>query len=137
MLLVNYKTYNNLAKHLGISNSSLKSWINQTRTPTLRTLDKIADKLGCHTCDLLKNKPLPLCIRTQNNSHATLCRNLKIFFIEHQCFSIAQKLLLLENQISDYVLVSYLRSTNYKLPSLYKLDKIADALNIESYKLIA
>ena len=100
-------------------------------------IDKISNKLGCYSSDLLTpnyafNEP-KLCM---NDSHITLVRNLSIILINNHCFSTASKLALMDNVITDYALQSYMRNTNYKSPTLEKLDLIANALDLHTYELL-
>lgn len=135
-LLISEETYNRLALKLGVSNSCLKSWVTRQRTPSIRSIDKVANQLGCHSYQLIRSSPIAYGNAKNNDSHISFCRNLGIIFIEQQCFSVPQKLAILNQQISDFALSSYFRTTNYKLPTLQKLDDIACALGIETYKLL-
>lgn len=65
------------------------------------------------------------------------CENLNIIFLKNQCFSIPQKLNLLNNVVTDFALQSYFRKQNYKLPTLSKLDIIADALGVSACSLLS
>ncbi len=135
--LLNGKTYEELALYLDVSSSTLKSWINGNRSPALKSIDKLANKIGCYSADLLnidadiENKNIHT-----NDSHYSFVKNLNIIFLQNQCFSIPQKLNLLNNVVTDFALQSYLRKKNYKLPTLSKLDLIADQLDINTYNLL-
>lgn len=135
-LLKETLTQKELAKILDVSESSVKSWIGSYRKPTLRKVDMIANRLGCRTLELIKHGSLSYKTTRTNNSHITFCRNLKKYFIEYQCFNIPQKLSLLDNHLSDFALKSYLRKEHYKMPTLTGLDKIANSLHIETFKLL-
>lgn len=137
-LLKNHKSYENLALYLGISNSTLKSWINGNRRPSLKTIDKMANKIGCYSADFItyKSRIEDKNIHT-NSSHLLFVKNLNIIFLKNHCFSMPNKLSLLNNVVTDYALQSYLRKRNYKNPTLTKLDLIADALNIPTYILLS
>lgn len=52
-MLLNGKSYAELALYLDVPSSTLKSWINGNRCPTLKNIDKIANKIGCYSSDLL------------------------------------------------------------------------------------
>lgn len=129
--------YGKLASALDVPVSTLKSWVNGRRCPSLKALDKISNTIGCSSYELilpgavLKNKGAAL-----NNSRSAFVRNLNIIFIEKRCFSIPQKLNLLANGITDFALKSYMRKTNFKTPTLSKLDCIADSLNVPTYELL-
>lgn len=136
-LLKTHSSYEKLSFYLDVPTSTLKSWINANRVPSLKMLDKISNKLGCYSSDLLTpnyafNEPKS-CV---NDSHITLVRNLSIIFINNHCFSTASKLALMDNVITDYALQSYMRNTNYKSPTLEKLDLIANALDLHTYELL-
>lgn len=135
MLLV-YETYDKLALHLGISTDTLKSWILKTRTPKLSNLDLIANKLGCHSSDLINDVPITNTGEYNNFSRLNFVKNINIIFAERGCYNTAQKLNLLNNVISDYMLISYMRKNNYRTPTLNILDIIADQLDIRTYELI-
>ena len=136
--LLKGKSYSELAMYLGVPSSTLKSWINGSRCPTLRNIDKLANRIGCYSSDLLNSK---VCIINKNvhsnDSHISFVKNLNIVFLKNQCFSTPQKLALLNHVVTDFALQSYLRKQNYKLPTLSKLDVIADALGISTYSLLS
>ncbi len=137
-LLKGHKSYENLALSLGVPNSTVKSWINGTRCPSLKTIDKIANKIGCYSADFITED---CCIENKNihsnSSHSLFVKNLNILFLKNHCFSLPHKLSLLDNVVTDYALQSYLRKQNYKTPTLSKLDLIADALNMPTYVLLS
>ena len=136
-LLTVYSTYEKLALFLDTPVSTVKSWINGTRNPSLKTLDKIANKIGCFSYELrcndasLKNIGFYM-----NNSHNTFVTNLNIIFLQKHCITTPQKLNALENVVTDFALQSYLRKENFKSPTLLKLDLIADSLGLETYTLL-
>lgn len=136
--LLNGKTYEELALYLDVSSSALKSWINGNRSPALKSIDKLANRIGCYSANLLRtdsnieNKGIHT-----NDSHHAFVKNLNIIFLKNQCFSIPQKLNLLNNIVTDFALQSYLRKKNYKLPTLSKLDLIADELSVNAYSLLS
>lgn len=135
--LLNGKSYSELALYLNVPSSTLKSWINGSRRPTLRNIDKIANRIGCYSSDLLNSKGHVMDRNVHSNdSHLSFVKNLNIIFLKNQCFSTPQKLILLNNAVTDFALQSYLRKQNYKLPTLSKLDVIADALGISTYSLL-
>lgn len=134
--LTEYDTYENLALFLGVSDSTLKSWLLGTRSPKLSSIDIIANRIGCYSSDLINNMPISDVGFHQNCSRDNFVKNINIIFIENQCFSMPQKLNLLNNSVTDYALISYLRKSNYRTPTLSKLDLIANQLNINSFELI-
>lgn len=135
--LLNGKSYSELALYLNVPSSTLKSWINGSRCPTLRNIDKLANRIGCHSSDLLNSEVHIIDKNVHlNDSHLSFVKNLNIIFLTNQCFSTPQKLALLNNVITDFALQSYLRKQDYKLPTLSKLDVIADALGISTYSLL-
>lgn len=135
-LLFECGTYKKLSELLNLPESSIKCWILHKRIPKLSTLDIIALKLNCTTSDLLNPAPLNRNGTNTKPSRDIFVKNLNIFFVNKGCYSIPQKLYLIDNVISDFTLISYLRTQNYRVPTLEKLDAIADALNIQSYELL-
>lgn len=136
-VLLNDKSYSELAQYLNISPSTLKSWINGSRCPTLKNIDKLANKIGCYSSDLLTPKVHIINKNVHSNdSHLSFVKNLNILFLKKQCFSTPQKLALLNNTITDFALQSYLRKQDYRLPTLSKLDVIANELGIPTYSLL-
>ena len=135
-LLLDCGTYKNLSELLNLPESSLKCWILHKRTPKLSTLDIIASKLNCTTSDLLNPATLNRNGTNTNSSRDNFVKNLNICFVNRGCYSIPQKLYLIDNVINDFTLISYFRVQNYRTPTLEKLDAIADALNIQSYELL-
>lgn len=131
-----YNSYEKLASFLGVSTNTLKSWMLGTRTPKLARIDYIANKLGCHSSDLINNLEIIRNGFDNNKSQENFVKNLNIIFIENQCFSMPQKLNLLNNVITDFALNSYLRSTNFRTPTIAKLDLIANQLDIKTFELI-
>jgi len=135
--LYDFQTHKKTAEKLGVSESSLKSWLAGKRTPSIRSLDRIANRIGCSTYQFIKNYyPLEYGKPIHNDAHIPLRKNLETIFIERQCFSLSQKLALLQNQISDLKLISYLRVRNNRLPTLANLEVMAQALGLETYKLL-
>ena len=135
--LYDFQNHKAVAEKLCVSESSLKSWLAGRRTPSIRSLDRVANNIGCSTYQLLKGCfPLKYGKSAHNNAHIPLRKNLEAIFIEHQRFSLPQKLSLLQNQISDLMLISYLRPRNNRLPTLMNLEAMAQALGIEAYKLL-
>ena len=130
------RTLKETARKIGVSESCLKSWLAQKRAPSIRSLDRVADHIGCPTYQLVRRYPLEYGGNYLNNSHSALRKNLEAFFIKHQRFSMLQKLSLLQNEISDLSLTSYLRTKNYRLPTLHKLETIAQVLGVEAYELL-
>ena len=83
-LLRTHSSYEKLSFYLDVPTSTLKSWINANRVPSLKMINKISNKLGCYSSDLLTpnyafNEPKS-CV---NDSHITLVRNLSIIFINN------------------------------------------------------
>ncbi len=138
VMLKLHKSYANLALYLGVPISTLKSWVNGSRCPSLNAIDKLANKVGCYPADFItaggriEDKNIHA-----NSSQSVFVKNLNILFLEKQCFSIPQKLALLDNVVTDFALQSYLRKQNCKCPTLMKLDLIADALNISTHILLS
>ncbi|MCL2386936.1 MAG: helix-turn-helix domain-containing protein [Defluviitaleaceae bacterium] len=124
------------AEKLGFPESSLRSWLNYQRTPSIRSLDKIANRIGCLTYQLIRNQPLEFGKHRDNNSNIPLRINLSKFFADNGCRFMAQKLSLLQHQVTEDMLKSYLRIKDYRIPSLQKLEAMAQALGVETHKLL-
>lgn len=135
-MLSDYKTYDKLALFLGISTDTLKSWMLKTRYPKLSNLDLIANRLGCYSADLINTEIITNIGKYNNCCRANFVKNISIIFLDKGCYNTAQKLNLLNNVITDYMLISYMRKNNYRTPTLNNLDTIADQLNIKTYELI-
>ena len=135
-LLLECGSYKKLSEMLNLPESSLKCWMLYKRTPKLSTLDTIAAELNCTTSDLLNPAPLNRNGTNTNTSRENFVKNLNIYFVKKGCYSIPQKLYLLNNVISDCTLISYFRTNDYRVPTLKKLDAIANALKITSYELL-
>jgi len=134
----NLLKYSELANHLGISESSLKQWESNSRTPTLNKLDCICDKLSIPTYILLqKDAELDVDYNyTKNNSREVLIKNLEDVFLTKGCFSWRSKTALFYGFVSEDMLKSYFRKINYRIPPLKKLDEMAEALGVPTYQLI-
>ena len=135
-LLLECGSYRKMSQVLNLPESSLKCWILRKRTPKLSTLDVIASKLNCTTSDLLNPVPLNRNGTNTKSSRDIFVQNLNIFFVNKGCYSIPQKLYLIDNVVSDFTLNSYFRSNDYRVPTLKKLDEIADALDTNTYELL-
>ncbi len=129
--------YIKLASDLNVSLSTLKCWMSGQRVPSLSSLKKLADELGCHTYNLIEpsgNIERAYIINT--DIHKVLAERLQIIFLERGATSVLNKLKVLNFSISQDSLTSYLRSKDFRLPTLSKLDLIADALRIKSFELL-
>ncbi len=131
-------SYHELALHLQVNESTLKGWLSGSRHPTIKRLDQIADQLGCFTHELIcPHSPILFHKNPRkNHSHHAFSQNLGIIFNQKGCYRTVQKLTLLEGLVTDFALQSYLREQNYRLPTLKKLDQIADVLQMEAYLLL-
>ena len=56
MLVEKKKTGLWLAEQLGVSNTTVSKWCSNTTQPSLPTLDRIAELLGCDTRLLINNR---------------------------------------------------------------------------------
>lgn len=52
-MLLDGKAYEKSALYFDVSSSKLKSWINGNRSPALKNIHKLANKVGCYSADLL------------------------------------------------------------------------------------
>lgn len=136
--------YEALASRLSIKLSTLKGWMSQKRMPTLKTIDKIADCLGCHTYQLLKpDGQLKNAGISFNDSSTIFLQNLQAIFNENKKFSLIEKHNLVnsdykpdDHYITETMLISYLRTNRRRIPPLKTLDYIARSLKVESYELL-
>lgn len=136
--------YECLASKIAVNLSTLKGWMSQQRTPTLKTIDKIANLLGCHTFQMLKPDGQMENIGIADNDSATaFLQNLQAIFNEKKKFSLIEKCSLVndayndgDKYITETMLISYLRKNSRRIPSLRVIDYIAKSLKMESYKLL-
>ena len=137
-------SYASLASEISVNLSTLKCWMSQQRAPTLKTIDKIANRLGCYAYQLLKPDG-----QTGNNgiftndSATAFTQNLQAIFNEQKKFSLAEKCALVnsdykpdDNCITETMLTSYFRKNSRRIPSLKTLDYISRALKVEPYELL-
>lgn len=137
-------SYVSLASKISVNLSTLKNWMSQNRAPTLKTIDKIANCLGCHAYQLLKPDGKMDNVGVSTNDSATaFLQNLQAIFNEKKKFRLIEKCDLVngdyqdgDNYITETMLISYFRKNSRRVPSLKILDYIAKSLKIETYKLI-
>ena len=130
--------YIDIAAYLGISISTLKQWESKKRYPTLNALDRVGDKLNVPTYLLLqKESDLTVTCRiSKNNSREIFINNLEEIFTNKGRFSWRAKTSLFFGFVSEDMLKSYFRKTNYRVPPLKILDEMAEALGVPTYQLI-
>ena len=137
-------SYEALASKLSIKLSTLKGWMSLKRTPTLKTIDRIADCLGCHTYQLLKpDGQLENSGISINDSPTTFLQNIQAIFNEKKKFSLIEKHSLVNSDytpddkyITEPMLISYLRTNRRRVPPLKTIDYIARSLKVKSYELL-
>ena len=131
-------TYSEIAKFLDVTEYSVKHWQNKTRSPSLKKIDELSDRIGCPSYTLLQRdgKIFAEVEFINNNSRKILIKNLQEIFLETGRFSWNDKTALFYGFVSEDVLKSYFREKNYKVPPLKKLDDMAEALGIPTYILI-
>lgn len=134
----NLLRYSDISEYLNVSESSIKQWESSSRTPTIKKLDYICDKLMIPTYILLqKDADLDANYNyTGNNSREIFIKNLEDIFMTNGCFSWRNKTALFFGFVSEDMLKSYFRKINYRVPPLKKLDEMAEALGIPTYQLI-
>lgn len=133
----NLKTYREVADYLNVTEDALKHWKNKSRSPSLKKIDEIGDRIQCHSYSLLQ-KEGELFIEIEyikNNSRNALLSNLREYFMQHGKFSWNDKAALFYGFVSEDALKSYFRAENYKTPPLSKLDEMAEALGKPTYEL--
>lgn len=131
-------TYADIAQFLNVTEYSIKRWQSKTRCPSLKKIDQMGDRIGCHSYALIqKNGDVFAEIEfLQNNSREILLRNLQKYFMQAGRFSWNDKAALFYGFVSEDVLKSYFREENFKTPPLSKLDEMAEALGKPTYELI-
>lgn len=131
-------TYADIAQFLNVTEDSIKRWQNKTRCPSLKKIDQMGDRIGCHSYALIqKSGEIFAEIEfMQNNSREILLRNLQEYFMQAGRFSWNDKAALFYGFVSEDVLKSYFREENFKTPPLSKLDEMAEALGKPTYELI-
>lgn len=131
-------TYREIANYLNVTEDALKRWKNKSRSPSLRKIDEIGDRLKCYSYSLLqKDGDLFVEIEcVKNDSRNALLSNLREYFMQYGRFSWNDKAALFYGFISEDVLKSYFRKENYKTPPLSRLDEMAEALGKPAYELI-
>lgn len=131
-------TYREIANYLNVTEEALKRWKNKSRSPSLRKIDEIGDRLKCYSYSLLqKDGDLFTEIEcVKNDSRNALLSNLREYFMQYGRFSWNDKAALFYGFISEDVLKSYFRKENYKTPPLSRLDEMAEALGKPAYELI-
>lgn len=131
-------TYGDIAKFLNVTEDTIKRWQSKTRCPSLKRIDQISDRIGCHSYSLIeKGGEIFAQIEfLQNNSRDILINNLKEYFLQAGRFSWNDKAALFYGFVSEDALKSYFREENYKTPPLKKLDEMAEALGKPTYELI-
>lgn len=134
----NLSTYREIADYLNVTEDALKRWQNKSRSPSLKKIDEICDRIKCYSYSFLqKDGDLFVeigCIK--NNSRNALLSNLREYFMQYGRFTWTDKAALFYGFISEDVLKSYFREKNYKTPPLSKLDEMAEALGKPTYELI-
>lgn len=131
-------TYREIANYLNVTEDALKRWKNKSRSPSLRKIDEIGDRLKCYSYSLLqRDGDLFVEIEcVKNDSRNALLSNLREYFMQYGRFSWNDKAALFYGFISEDVLKSYFRKENYKTPPLSRLDEMAEALGKPAYELI-
>lgn len=72
----------------------------------------------------------------ENRSREILVENLRAYFLKMGRLSWNERTALFYGFVSEDALKSYFRDSNFKTPPLNKLDEMAEALGIPTYKLI-
>lgn len=131
-------TYKQLAEHLLIEENTLKCWENKSRSPSLNQIDRIANTLNIYSYALIEsgNKLLEEPEIVINNSRERLVMNLQRIFIDNGRTTWNDKVALFYGFLSEDVLKSYFRTSNFKTPPLKRIDEMAEALGIPTYMLI-
>lgn len=131
-------TYADIARFLNITEDTVKRWQSKTRCPSLKKIDQLSDRIGCHSYALIqKDGDIFTEIEfPQNNSRDILISNLQKYFLQAGRFSWNDKAALFYGFVSEDALKSYFRVENYKTPPLKKLDEMAEALGKPTYELI-
>lgn len=131
-------SYRELAAQLGVTEAALKKWQNKSRAPSLRQLDRIADKNQIYTYVLIqRNGSLaaePAAV--YNNSRQALLDNLQWYFMSKGRRFWRDRAALFFNFVSEDALKSYFRPSGFKTPPLKRLDEMAEAIGYAAHQLI-
>ena len=134
----NLHTYADIAKFLGVNESSLKRWQNKSRCPSLKRIDQLGDRIGCYSYALVQREGDVFsrieCMH--NDSRRILVNNLNRIFIEEGRKTWNDKVALFYGFVSEDVLKSYFRKKGYKTPTLGRLDEMAEAIGKPVYDLL-
>lgn len=134
----NLRTYKEMADYLNVTETALKRWQTKSRCPSLKQIDKIADKMKCYSYSLIqKNGDIYAEIEyVENKSREILVENLRAYFLKMGRLSWDQRTALFYGFVSEDALKSYFRANDYKTPPLSKLDEMAEAIGVPTFKLI-
>lgn len=134
----NLRTYKEMADYLNVTETALKRWQTKSRCPSLKQIDKIADKMKCYSYSLIqKNGDIYAEIEyVENKSREILVENLRAYFLKMGRLSWDQRTALFYGFVSEDALKSYFRANGYKTPPLSKLDEMAEAIGVPTFKLI-
>ena len=132
------RTYKEMADYFNVKETALKRWENKSRCPSLKQIDKIADKMKCYSYALIqKNGELFTEIGcVENRSREILVENLRAYFLKMGRLSWNERTALFYGFVSEDALKSYFIDSIFKTTPLNKLDEMAEALGIPTYKLI-
>lgn len=133
-----FNSYRELADYIGVKESTLKCWKSMKRSPSLKKIDDICDNMKLPSYLLIQpESDLSIEIEFQkNNSRLNILNYLKNYFLKCGRFTWNDKAALFYGFVSEDMLKSYFRTTNFKTPPLKKLDEMAEALGIPTYELI-
>ncbi|HEY5587690.1 MAG TPA: hypothetical protein VIK86_01900 [Candidatus Paceibacterota bacterium] len=129
-----------LAKDLTLNYKRVESWIYFSKTPSIITLDIVADRMNVLTYDLIGKKIFFLGKDKKtiiaNNSPPLFCRNLRKFLNKIDIKSADEFSSYFEEKISKHTYYSYFRKSNPMIPSLKTAEEIAELLGLQLYDLI-
>lgn len=137
MLQRSFDTYKGLSNASGINYNTLKSWMNNTKSPRLITLDKMCTNLNIATVELFITIPdFTSKENIDNNSRDKVRLNISKLMLEKTRLSLNDCVALFEGEISRDEYISYTRKQNGRVVPLYKLGIIAYYLNVQIWELL-
>lgn len=134
-----FKNLNDLSNYLNINIQTLKSWMYYYRTPSLYTLDKIADMLYIPTSYLIGkcvNFETEEFIKNKNNSPEMFSRNLRKQLNLHHITCASQFYIFFDCNFSEHTYYSYFKKKHPKIPSIKNIELMSFYLDIDPHNLI-
>ena len=102
MLIAKNKSQAALAKYVGVSQTSVSHWVNGTKLPRPKTIDKICAFLNCDTDYLMTDHSKPVELAPEDIIAEELRNNPKLMRLMFQCMKLSSDQLdiLIEKAVS-------------------------------------